>query len=313
MKRLIISCFIFVTALGALLPAATAHAHAQSGGSIIWSGLWAGSNFDLSSLGFTAPAGAPAPASPASQKIYAALGDSVAAGLGLPGSTAPTGTDTQCGRSPQAYSYSVASRVNLPLLHAACSGATVGDLFTRQGVSGPNIAPQLDSAFSRGTPQLITITAGANDAHWDEFIRACYYTSCANQVATWTANAYLVSLQAKLYAAFSSITYRSGGYPPTVVITGYYNPLSAACTQYQSNLTADEITWLTGETNALNQTIQNVAARYSFVKYAPVDFTGHDICSADSYVQGLAGPAPFHPTAAGQQVIAASVLRALGY
>lgn len=254
---------------------------------------------------------APAQSSPQkSNKVYAALGDSVAAGLGLVPKINPTGNDTSCGRSRHAYAHNVATRVNMSLVNAACSGATAGDMFTAQGVDGPNIPAQLDTAFASGTPSLITITAGANDAHWADFIRGCYATNCANEASTLLANGYLVILQAKLHVAFSSIYLRSGGNPPTVIMTGYYNPLSQKCTKVQQNITSDEITWLAGETNALNQTIKDVAANYSFVRFAPVDFSGHDLCSADSWVQGLADNAPFHPTARGQQAYANAVMRA---
>lgn len=84
---------------------------------------------------------------------YAALGDSIAAGAGL----APSEADDQCQRSTQAYGYLVAQQRNLTLLHVACGGATAGDLFTMQRVSGPNIVPQLDTAFASGTPALITL------------------------------------------------------------------------------------------------------------------------------------------------------------
>jgi lysophospholipase L1-like esterase len=248
----------------------------------------------------------------APQKTYAALGDSVAAGLGLPGVPSPKGTDTLCGRSNSSYTNIVAKNMRLRMTKAACSGATVGDLFTKQAVNGPNITAQLDTAFAGGTPSLITITAGANDAHWDSFIRGCYATDCTNQATNLIAQSYLVALQAKLYLAFGSIYLRSGGHPPTVVVTGYYNPLSASCTGLTKNITPAEITWLTGETTALNRTIQSVAAQYSFVKFAPVNFDGHDICSGRSWVQGVADAAPFHPTATGQGAIAASVLRTLG-
>lgn len=335
MKRVFLMLTAGVTMFASVLTTGVATAQGQVGapatnnnvsGSIIWQGLWNGANFNLGNL-FGSPAPTPAPtptptpsptpqptptpAPPATSGTYAALGDSVAAGLGLPAGTSPAG-HPQCRRSSQAYGQTVASTMGLRLNHAACSGATAGDLFTKQGVPGPNITAQLDTAFAGGKPGLITITAGANDAHWDEFIRACYATNCSNSATTILANTYLVSLQTKLHVALQSISARSAGSSPTVILTGYYNPLSASCTQFQSNITAEEITWLTAETNALNQTIQNVSRHYSFARFSPVDFTGHDICSSSSWVQGLADPAPFHPTATGQQAIAQSVLRSLG-
>lgn len=295
-----------VIVLGA---ATTSTAHADSSDPI-WRGLWAGSNlnFGSSASGSSTAAASPQP----TRKVYAALGDSVAAGLGL--TTPPNATDLtrQCGRSLEAYPRIVAQQMNYRIKHIACSGATAGDLYTRQAVSGPNIIPQLDRAYSGNAPNVISITAGANDAHWAEFLNACYAFDCSTTAYTLAANAWLVKVQANLHASMASIYLRSGGAPPKVLLTGYYNPVSPTCTTLQNKVTAGEIRWMTAETNAINQTIRNVASSYSFVTYVPVDFTGHDVCSANSWIQGVADPAPFHPTAAGQKAIARSVLSTLG-
>lgn len=237
----------------------------------------------------------------ATNGIYAALGDSVAAGLGLNGTT-------QCGQSSQAYPYYVANTGGYSLIDAACSGATAGDLFTRQGVSGPNLPPQLDTAFASGTPTLITITAGANDVRWADFIYKCYRSECGTTTDTYAANALLTAMQLKLYYAFSEIQQRSNGTPPTVIVTGYYNPLSSRCLSQQNQVTRQELRWLNSQREALNQTIQNVAASYPFVRYAPLNFTGHDICSSQPWVQGLSAPAPLHPNSTGQAAIARAVM-----
>jgi lysophospholipase L1-like esterase len=243
---------------------------------------------------------------------YAALGDSVAAGLGLPLVPNATATDTTCGRSSQGYPNIVAASLNKPLANYACSGATAGDLFTQQGVSGPNIAPQLSQAYANNAmPDLITITAGANDVQWSNFIQKCYVSTCGTATDTVIANGALAVLQAKLYYMFYEIQSRSGSTPPTVVVTGYYNPLSAQCVPKIPNVTANEITWVTSYVASLNQTLQSVTSHFPFARFAPVDFTGHDLCSADSWVQGQSDPAPVHPTSAGQNAIAQSVLSAL--
>jgi len=261
-----------------------------------------------------APTATPAPSRPVnSNGGYMALGDSVAAGLGLPASASPSASDSQCGRSPQAYAYQVAAAVGKRLSHVACSGATAGDLFTKQGVNGPNITPQLDQAYANGNkPSLITLTAGANDVQWSTFVQKCYAATCGTSFDTAVLKASLAALEAKLYYAFYSIQVRSGtSTPPRVVATGYYNPLSSQCVAVsQGKLTANEVTWVTNSLNSLNRTIQSVAAKFDFVRYAAVNFSGHDLCSADSWIQGQADPAPIHPTAAGQSAIARSVIAA---
>ncbi len=241
---------------------------------------------------------------PTSAKTYAALGDSVAAGLGLTGSS----TDPMCGRSPEAYSTQVGNALGMQTKNYACSGATAGDLFTTQHLNGPNNPAQIKQAFQNGKPDLITITAGANDAHWADFIKACYASNCATSANTHLANAFLVSLQAKLYAALLDVFAHSHSTPPQVILTGYYQAFSDQCAAIQTDITPAELTWLHDETNALNQTIQQVAAHFSFAKFAPVDFTGHDICSADSWIQRPGEAASFHPTAQGQAAIAQASL-----
>ena len=243
---------------------------------------------------------------------YVALGDSVAAGLGLPLVPNATSVDTQCGRSTQGYPYIVAAKLGKTVSNFSCSGATAGDLFTQQGVSGSNISPQLSQAYANGVkPELITVTAGANDVQWSTYIQKCYVTTCGTNADTLVANGALVLLQAKLFYMFYEIQNRSGNTPPKVVLTGYYNPLSAQCTSKTPSLTANEIAWVQSDVTALNQTIQNVTSRFSFARFAPVDFTNHDLCSASPWIQGQSDAAPIHPTAVGQNAIAQSVLAAI--
>lgn len=262
----------------------------------------------------------PSPSANTSQptnNTYVALGDSVAAGLGLPLIANATTQDATCGRSSQSYAYEVGRQLGRPTTLLACSGATAGDLNTQQGIDGPNPPAQIRSAFANGTPGLISITAGANDSYWQRFIQKCYTSTCGSRSDTVIANTALRLMQAKYQVAMENIRIRAAANAsptPMVVLTGYYNPLSQACLAQpalSSRLTQAELTWLTGSINALNKTISDMAASYSgFARYAAVDFSGHDLCSAEPWIQGLSDAAPVHPTTAGQQAIARSVLDA---
>jgi lysophospholipase L1-like esterase len=281
----------------------------------ITAGLWAGANFDLSSLdrqpGTPAPQPQPTPVPPPAPTPpsgrYAALGDSVAAGVGLP----PSDTDTRCGRSLNAYGQTVAQKLQLPLQHVACSGATAGDLTTKQRVNGPNIPAQLDTAYASGTPSVITITAGANDVHWTDILKKCYAYTCGTKTDRYLFDAAVSVMSVKYFYALHEIQQRSGATPPKVVLTGYYNPLSAACAGVIPEFTPAELAWIQEAVNKVNNTIRDTAAGYSFASYAPVDFTGHDLCSTDSWIQNQNDPTPFHPNAAGQQAMATAVLAKL--
>ena len=238
---------------------------------------------------------------------YAALGDSVAAGAGLPLPANADANTTACDRSAQGYPNLVASSMNLGLNNLSCSGATVGDLVTPEDVAGTEQAAQINQAFANGTPKFISITAGANDAQWSTFLKECAMTNCSTTANTVAVDGLLVTLQAKLLAALSSIQlHANGSTPPRTVVTGYYDPVSVACVQ-KGQLTSANLTWITAATNALNQTIKQTTQEFSFARFSPVSFAGHDVCSSSSWVQGPNDPAPFHPTAQGQQEIAKDV------
>lgn len=238
----------------------------------------------------------------ATSGTYAALGDSVAAGAGLSGGTAP------CFQSPESYGYTVSNMTGLPFHHLACTGAKADDgLYGDQERDGFILPAQLKQAFEGGTPSLISITIGANDARWTQFIRQCYYITCGYDIDTARYAAYLADLKLELNVIMAKIHTLSSGTPPQVIVTGYYQPLSTTVCNDTAGLTTNEISWLRARTNALNNAISGTVAKYSYAKYAPVDFAGHELCSNDPWIQSPAQGAPFHPTAAGQAAIANAV------
>src|SRR5690606_5587279 len=101
---------------------------------------------------------------------------------------------------------------------------------------------------------------------------------------------------------------RSSGLLPTVVFTGYYNPLSASCAATEQRLTSEEFAWVDSRLADLNQALPRIVTSTSFATFVPIDFAGHDLCSPDPWVQDTNSPTPLHPTAAGQQAIAQMIL-----
>lgn len=251
-------------------------------------------------------------------KSYVAVGDSVAAGLGLPLVPNATAEDVACGRSDQAYVTIVASKLDgnpLPK-NVSCQGAAVNNLVLPQTVGTIIVGPQLDAAFADGTPRYMSMTMGANDIQWATFIGACFVTTCDTEANTAAAAALTAAMKAKMQAALLDIQFRSHGAAPQVAVTGYYQPMSDNCVAI-SGLTLSEIDWLQEQTALFNAAIKSATENFSFAKFAPIDFTGHDICSADPWIQrpgGIPGePAPFHPNIKGQQAMAEAVLTTLGY
>lgn len=240
---------------------------------------------------------------------YVALGDSVAAGLGLSGSAG----DATCGTSSQSYAYKVAQSQGLTLEHVACSGAKADEgLYGPQEVKGVDLVPQLDQAFAPGVPQVMTITIGANDLRWSQFVRDCYVWNCGSSWDNVRAQAYLLDLRWELYQTFKQIESRSNGVPPQVYVTGYFDPVAGQTCAALPRVTATESAWLSNQVNQLNQVIRESTAGYDFTTYVPVSFAGHELCAAEPWVQGMNDAAPVHPTANGQAAIADAVIAAMG-
>lgn len=251
---------------------------------------------------------------------YAALGDSVAAGLGYGVGIEPS-EELACGRSAEAYGYKLADKLNAKLSQTnvkvqpqniACQGATTRDLLEGQTLGSTTIAPQLDRAFANGAPHLLTLTAGANDVRWANFIGACFSAAaCDTPQNTAAAQAYIAAMKSDMKTAIKSIKDRSHFLPPVVVVTGYYTPVSGQCVN--TNFSASELAWIQKATADLNTAIRQASQdSYWFARYAPVDFSSHDICAADSWIQRPGETAPFHPTPRGQEAIADAVLAAIG-
>ena len=99
---------------------------------------------------------------------------------------------------------------------------------------------------------------------------------------------------------------------PDVIVTGYHQvfPVGQATCADLTGINANELSWGRQQQQALNSAIQSVVSQYSFAKYAAINFTGHELCTTNSWVQGLNATAPYHPTVAGQQEYANQVVAA---
>lgn len=254
------------------------------------------------------PASASAQPAISKSRTYAALGDSIAAGYGLAPGATPSADDTACGRSIEAYPYAVASKLQLSLTHLACAGAEADDLYNPQNENSLYVAPQIDAVFANGKPDVITITVGANDLHWNEFVHQCYVTDCGGEASSATAKVARGILRAQLFKALTRIDMLSYGHPPKIYVTGYFAPYGNQVCADTQGLTASERLWLNSQTKQLNQAIRSVTQWFATSTYVSVSFAGHELCSASPWIQGLQAAQPYHPTAAGQQAIARSLV-----
>ena len=245
---------------------------------------------------------------PTSYSRYVSMGDSVAAGAGLP---VPLGVDEDriCARSNFAYPSLVAAELSMSHSQMACSGAKLDDgIFEEQRRKGVDIASQLDRAFEGGTPELITMTVGANDARWVQFLYQCYLTRCDNSATTAAMELFLTDMRLEMNWVLNRIEEKSAGDMPTVLVTGYYNPLSERDCVETERVTDGEWTWINERATDLNGDIERAVDRHDFAHFVPIDFSDHGLCAEDSWAQGITESVPFHPTIDGQAAIAEAVV-----
>jgi GDSL-like Lipase/Acylhydrolase family len=234
------------------------------------------------------------------------LGDSTAAGAGLPPVARASPADSACGRSSQSYAIDLAGVNGWKALNLACDSATIA-----HGLLGPQqqgtqlLSPQIDAADQVKDPAVVIVSVGADDLQWSAILEYCAATT---QCDSRASNAYFQQRLAQFSTDYLQLLIQLGSLPghPRVIINRYYDPFGSdlSCI-LRRGLTPQKIgtiqTWL----SALNQVLARGAAQFGFMSPQP-SFAGHALCSSLPYVQGLDDRAPFHPTALGQLAIALS-------
>ncbi|MFI6874696.1 SGNH/GDSL hydrolase family protein [Streptomyces sp. NPDC050400] len=218
---------------------------------------------------------------------YVALGDSYSSGVGAGSYQSGSG---DCKRSNLAYPQLWAN-ANSPSSFSfmACSGATTSTV--RSGQLGP-----LTSAT-----QLVSVTAGGNDVGFADVMQTCILgtsATCLDRVAT--ARSYISStLPGRLDALYADIASRAPS--ARVVVIGYpkFYDVEAVC----AGLSDTKRTAINQAADQLNSVISQRAAAKGF-RFGDVrpPFTGHEICSGDSWLHSLdiSIGESYHPKAAGQ-------------
>jgi lysophospholipase L1-like esterase len=232
------------------------------------------------------------------------LGDSTAAGAGLPLTDHPSAADRGCGRSSESYGQDLAAANGWKVVNLACDSATI-----RQGVlgaqqrSGVQIPAQIAAASQIKDPTVVIVSVGADDLQWSTILAACAVEShCDNRAAA----AFFQQKLADFSTTYLQLLIQLAALPghPVVIINGYYDPFGSDIGCVVSHgLTAAKIRTLNAWLTALNQVLAKGAAQSGFLSAQP-SFAGHQLCSPQPYVQGLGAAAPFHPTALGQLAIA---------
>ncbi|MFF5503177.1 SGNH/GDSL hydrolase family protein [Streptomyces roseolus] len=271
-------------------------------------------------------ASAPASASAAATGTYVALGDSYAAGAGVPDQSAGL-----CLRSSKNYGSLVAAAL-APSTYkdVTCAAAKVAALTTPQTDLGiPVNGPQLDAVTPDTT--LVTLTMGGNDLGASDFgiadvVTICSTLSLTNPLGSPCRDFYNLGGQDKLVNRLDAAAVQLGdgirrihAKAPNarVVLVGYPEVIPAdprKCVGRMA-ITQKDLAYLYGILGKLNATVSRTAADNgaAFVDTA-APTVGHDACSIDPWIEGLlptAPAVPLHPNARGERAMADAVLRSL--
>jgi lysophospholipase L1-like esterase len=233
----------------------------------------------------------------------AVIGDSTAAGQGNRRVPKATADDRACHRSADAFGADLATTNNWDVTNLACGGATV-----RAGLLGPQWVgdrmqdPQIESPAVRRA-DVVIVNVGANDVRWANLLALCAAANaCDDSASRAFFQQQLATFSRDLLELLSQLQLLPNH--PLVLVNQYYDPFGddISCLT-DLGMTAAKQQAMNTELSALNEILANAAKTAGFLTARP-DFTGHGVCSAQTYVQDAHDKAPFHPNASGQLAIA---------
>jgi lysophospholipase L1-like esterase len=261
----------------------------------------------MSPLSTPQPAGKPLPGVQA-----VVIGDSTAAGAGLPTGTSPTTLDRACGRSSDAYPSDLATANGWTVLNLACGGATIQNgLLGAQVLGNGQVAPvQLAEAEQATRAKVIIVSVGADDVSWSIMTQLCAASAvCNDKVSTAYFSQLLDSFTRSYYQLLGDLTSLPGH--PAVLVNEYYSPFGSTIGCLADyGMTAAKEKVLLARLGQLNAVLEQGAKAFGYGVADP-EFTGHELCTHDPYVQGPGDKAPMHPNLAGQLALALADEQAL--
>ena len=313
-----------VLALGAALalavtPVAAAQSTAEADGTIAVGSLGstiAAAGSTSGSLGPLGSLAAPAYAD------YVALGDSFAA---LGDNTEPAAGPADCARSLANHPNVLDANPAVgDLTDATCGGARVPDVLTETQVEG---APPQVEALETGT-DLVTLSIGGNDVGFGAIV-ACITrqgpfeslpgeATCESQIGD-TVAADIASVYAEDGPVDTVYDTIAGISPDATVIATQYMPLMPAegtTCAFTDQLNPADVAWARQVTDDINRSVDEAATRNGHVSVMPTDDVDRSACAepGQRWTSFLGEPddtAPMHPTALGQEAMAAAIAAAL--
>lgn len=155
------------------------------------------------------------------------LGDSTAAGAGLPLVAHPSAADVACGRSTQSYASDLAAAHGWNALNLACDSATIAHgLLGPQQQDGQQIPAQINAASWVLRPAVVIVSVGADDLQWSAILEVCAATA---QCDSRASNAYFQQKLAQFSTEYLQLLIQLGNLPgrPEVIINRYYDPFGS--------------------------------------------------------------------------------------
>jgi GDSL-like Lipase/Acylhydrolase family len=245
-----------------------------------------------------------APKAPSRSTSTVVIGDSTAAGAGNPPLPHATTVDTACRRSQDSYAADIAAVNNSTVVNLACTNASIEEgLFGPQPINGVLVPSQLAQLAELHGVKTVIVSIGANEMHWTQLMELCLVSpQCDDSAsAAWFSQA-LDSFTIDYYDLLQRLAALPG--LPRVIINEYYDPLPAQphCAG-EPAITAAKSAVLLSRLTTFNTVLADGAASFGFEAVDP-SFVGHELCTQQSFVQGLDAAAPLHPNAAGEIAIA---------
>jgi hypothetical protein len=239
------------------------------------------------------------------------IGDSTAAGAGNPPVPNATAEDIACRRSQDSYAVDIAAVNNSTVINLACTNASIeSGLFGPQAINDTLVPSQLARLEAMRGVKTVIVSIGANEMHWTQLMELCLIApQCDDSAsAAWFSQA-LDSFTIDYYDLLQRLAALPG--LPRVIINEYYDPLPVkpVCPA-QPAVTSAKSAVLLGRLTTFNTVLADGAASFGFDAVAP-SFVGHELCTPQSFVQGVDGNAPLHPNAAGEIAIALADEQAL--
>lgn len=246
---------------------------------------------------------------------YVALGDSYSAGPGIP----TTSYDAGCHRSDHSYPQTLAAVLEVgDLDDVACGGATIGDITGPQHTSGGGVPPQLDAVTA--DTDLVTVGIGANDLKLLPMLLACGSLDLQNPNGAPCQETYAAAIGTALpplRAHLVGLLQQIEDHAPDarIVVIGYPQLFDAGDQCAKIPLTSGDYAFAATTITQMNEQLRAAAAREG-ATYVDVEAAsaGHDICSAEPWVNGpgrSALAAQLHPFEREQDAVTQLVRQAL--